>query len=231
MLQRGTIPTVSSTAVELGESWQNSLRDQWGDVLRGLLQLPTTARGFLVYFAGLTVVCGALAIYVLLSVQIMDAELRMAQLENELARIEQTNSELIYGMVQKTSMAQMNRRALDEGYIHEVQRLYVSQPTVGQATVGLATQATVAPPSTEAPPAPLVTAQGDSPTAFGREMARTVGAASVAAVDYVTLHGERFTASAATQSQRAREWLTPYWERATDFVAAQWNRIDQRMQR
>ena len=135
MLQREIMPSASSTAVDLGENWRNSLQEQWGETLQGVLQLPTTSRGLLIYVLVLGLIAGALAIHVMLSVQIMASQVQVASMERQLAWIEQTNSEITYQIVQNTSMARMNRRSRDQGYGYKVKRLYVSADAVNANAV------------------------------------------------------------------------------------------------
>ena len=125
MLQRETMPSASSTAVGLGENWRNALKEQWGEQLQDILQLPTTLRGLVIYTLTLALIGGALAVHVMLSVQIMAAQVQVADMERQLAWIEQTNSEITYQIARNASMAKMNRRALDQGYGYRVKRLYV----------------------------------------------------------------------------------------------------------
>ena len=225
MLQREIMPSASSTAVDLGENWRNSLQEQWGETLQGVLQLPTTSRGLLIYVLVLGLIAGALAIHVMLSVQIMASQVQVASMERQLAWIEQTNSEITYQIVQNTSMARMNRRSRDQGYGYKVKRLYVNADAVnadamvGHRAVAPATAdlpvpqmdaVTVNVPETNAPRATEAGAQAQLGE-MGRTMLQRARIAALegvgAAGEYAANEGRRASAFTSKQVQRAQRQL------------------------
>ncbi len=220
MLQRETMPSASSTAVELGENWRNSLKEQWGETLQGVLQLPTTSRGVLAYVMALGLIAGALAIHVMLSVQIMTAQVQVANMERELAWIEQTNSEITYQIVQNTPMARMNRRALDQGYSYKVERLYVNADVMaGRRTVTPTTVEPTSPPATavilNVPEADSVkTGEKGIParlSEMGRAMLQRAQAAAMegmdAASEFAATQGKRASEFMGGQAEQMQHWL------------------------
>jgi cell division protein FtsL len=213
MLQRETMPSASSTAVELGETWRNSLKGPWEETLQGVLQLPTTGKGLFIYVMALALIAGALAIHVMLSVQIMDAQVQVTNMERQLAWIEQTNSEITYQIVQDTSMARMNRRAREQGYGYKVKRVYVDA-MAGQS-------AAPASPQTNAAISAAMEAnsiRGDEnelPARLGGMGGDMLRQAQAAAMEGVDAAGE----FAATQGKRASE-----------FMGGQTERIQQRIE-
>ena len=64
-------------------------------------------------------------LHVLLSVQIAGADFQLRQLRAEHARIERQNSELVYQIAQRSSLAQMAALAAQRGYVPATGRTYV----------------------------------------------------------------------------------------------------------
>lgn len=128
MLQRSSLP--STTTAELADTLGRSLGDRLGEGVRwrawqNLLPLPTTWQQYVLASLALAVVMGGMLMHVLLAVQIAHADFQLRQMQNEYARIERQNSELIYQIAQRSSLAHMAELALQEGYVPATGRTYV----------------------------------------------------------------------------------------------------------
>lgn len=127
MLQR-SYPSSSTAEIadSLGRSlgsgrWDGARLRQLGD----LLPMPSTWQQYLLACIGLTVVLGGMLLHVLLSVQIAAADFELRQLRAESAAIERRNSELVYQIAQRSSLAQMATLAAAQGYVPATSRTYV----------------------------------------------------------------------------------------------------------
>lgn len=132
MLQRSSLPSTSTA--ELADTLQHSLAQHslaqhvWEgnrrQVWQGLLPLPATWQQYLLACLALAVVLGGLLLHVLLAVQIADADFQLRQMRQEYARVERQNSELIYQIVQRSSLARMAQLAAEQGYVPATGRTY-----------------------------------------------------------------------------------------------------------
>ena len=140
MLQRTGLPTTSTAelADSIGQSLGQSLGHSLGDSLGGRtglgtrvrdlehwLPLPATWQQYLLACLALAVVLGGMLLHVLLSVQIAHADFQLRGLRADYARIERQNSELVYQIAQRSSLAQMAKLAADQGYVPATGRTYV----------------------------------------------------------------------------------------------------------
>ena len=133
MLQRSSLPSTSTAelADTLGRSLGGRLEEgvRWrkatGVTWQNLLPLPTTWQQYVIACLALAVVLGGMLMHVLLAVQIAHADFQLRQMQNEYARIERQNSELIYQIAQRSSLAHMAELALQEGYVPATGRTYV----------------------------------------------------------------------------------------------------------
>lgn len=126
MLQRGTMPTVSARAAELSDSWHESFQGDWVDSLRAAARLPSTPREFLLYSVVILMIAGALAAHLLIAVQILNARVEIQELQEQIVRVEQINSEIVYATTLTTSVDQMVARAKANGYAYTTERRYVA---------------------------------------------------------------------------------------------------------
>lgn len=144
MLQRSSLPSTSTAELadalgqSLGQSLGHSLGHSLGESLGGgtglrarlralghWLPLPATWQQYLLACLALAVVLGGMLLHVLLSVQIARADFQLRQLRADYARIERQNSELIYQIAQRSSLAQMAALAAEQGYVPATGRTYV----------------------------------------------------------------------------------------------------------
>jgi hypothetical protein len=110
------------------------------------LRLPATPRALAVYTLVVGIVCTALMLHVMLSAQIMQAEVRIYTLQSELDTINRQNDELLWQIARATNLTRIQERALALGYV-PVRRTYVEMPAQPSLTV-----ATAGAPATTAAP-------------------------------------------------------------------------------
>ncbi|MFN8443622.1 MAG: hypothetical protein U0175_22785 [Caldilineaceae bacterium] len=106
----------------LGIGWQ-----QVADVL----QLPSSIQSFLVFFILLLLVAGAMGMHVMLSVQVMQKQSTLLELQAQQAHIERQNAELVWQINQSASLDQVYQQAMQQGYEPMVERKFV----VGERTI------------------------------------------------------------------------------------------------
>lgn len=106
----------------LGIGWQ-----QVADVL----QLPSSIQSFLVFFILLLLVAGAMGMHVMLSVQVMQKQSTLLELQAQQAHIERQNAELVWQINQSASLDQVYQTAIEQGYEPMVERKFV----VGERTI------------------------------------------------------------------------------------------------
>ena len=195
MLQRSSLPTTSTAelADTIGQSLGDAFGDAFGDALghsleqslggrTGLgararelghwLPLPATWQQYLLACLALAVVLGGMLLHVLLSVQIARADFQLRGLRADYARIERRNSELVYQIAQRSSLAQMAKLAAEQGYVPATGRTYAlrtSPAALDPVTGGLAAPVP-APVAAHAPAVAIPTAtapMGAAPTTTG----------------------------------------------------------------
>ena len=120
------MPTVSARAAELSDSWHESFQGDWVDSLRAAARLPSTPREFLLYSVVILMIAGALVAHLLIAVQILNARVEIQALQEQIVRVEQINSEIVYATTLTTSVDQMVARAKANGYAYTTERRYVA---------------------------------------------------------------------------------------------------------
>jgi|GEM_PF-6125620 len=87
--------------------------------------LPNSGRAFAFYLLGLSLLCGLLAFYIYLSVQILEAEHLLYGREATYHQVNQQNAEITWRIGQETSLARVQERALALQYAPAASRHYV----------------------------------------------------------------------------------------------------------
>lgn len=103
------------------------------------LRLPGTPRALAVYTLVVGIVCTALMLHVMLSAQIMQAEVRIHSLQSELDTINRQNDEILWQIARATNLTRIQERALALGYVPIRTRQYVvmpAPPSLAAAAVG-----------------------------------------------------------------------------------------------
>lgn len=124
LAQSQRTPRVSQPhpASTLGIGWQQ---------VADLLQWPTSIQSFLVFFILLLLVAGAMAMHVMLSVQVMEKQNQLLDLQRAQARVERQNAELVWQINQSAALEQIYQKAIEQGYEPMVERKFV----VGERTI------------------------------------------------------------------------------------------------
>jgi hypothetical protein len=115
-------------AAEVVESWHTPTSTGWFDTVKDALALPTTARGFGIFFLVLMLLSAATFMQVLLSSQILAAEFRVAGMQAAMDGIEQQNAEVASEIAMVSQMDNLAGRALSAGFVP------VSKPTYVERT-------------------------------------------------------------------------------------------------
>ena len=103
-------------------------------VLRGLVwldhvvPLPQTMRGYLLFVLALTVVCGLAVFQVWTSLRITQARGELDALRVQYSLIEQRNAELLWQIGQRTTLEQVQTRAVQLDFRPALERNYIPNP-------------------------------------------------------------------------------------------------------
>ena len=128
--------TGASNTNEQGQTQPTSLSHI--RVLRGLVwlddfvPLPQTLRGYLLFLLALTGICGLAVFQVWTSLRITQARAELAALNVQYNLIEQKNAELLWQIGQRTTLEQVQIRAVQLGFHPALQRNYVGNPAASQ---------------------------------------------------------------------------------------------------
>ena len=101
------------------------------DSLDNAIPLPDDLRSFLVYFGILLVVAGGMMMHVLLSAQILQAEVELANMQNYHTVVKRQNGELLWRIGRATNLAYVQDKARAAGYMPIDERQYVEAGTPG----------------------------------------------------------------------------------------------------
>ena len=85
--------------------------------LGGLLQLPTTLQGYLVFTFCLLILAFTMVLHVTLSAEIMRLDEKLIALKSDYEATEHKNAGLIYEIARYSSLQDVNRKALLAGYV------------------------------------------------------------------------------------------------------------------
>jgi len=102
--------------------------------------LPSTGRAFFVYLIGLLTLCGCLALYIQLSVQILEAEADLYQQETIYYEINQQNTHIVWRISQASTLTRVQERANVLEYKLAASHHYVQASTLPAITLQSATQ-------------------------------------------------------------------------------------------
>ncbi len=103
-------------------------------VLRGLVwlddivPLPQTLRGYLLFVLALTVVCGLAVFQVWTSLRITQARGELEALRVQFSLVEQRNAELLWQIGQRTTLEQVQTRAVQLDFRPALERNYIPSP-------------------------------------------------------------------------------------------------------
>lgn len=187
-------------------------------VLRGLvflddiIPLPHTLKGYLLFALALAVVCGLAMFQVWTSLRIAQVRGELASLRIQYDLIEQRNAELLWQIGQRTTLEQVQTRAMQLDLHPALQREYIynregsishdgmaSEPSDSAAAIAVAAQRL-------SPPAPRPVVE-QLPTAEFEQLAS----------GWQQQVNERWQ----TGWQAVRQWSEPLLEQAGDFILGQ----------
>ncbi len=114
-------------AAEVVESWHSPSATGWYDAAKQSLALPTTARGFGLFFSVLLLIVAATFMQVLLAAQILTAEMRVAELQATLDTIDQQNAEVAYEIAMVSQLDSIAGRARSAGFAPIAEPTYVER--------------------------------------------------------------------------------------------------------
>lgn len=129
MLQPSAIPT--SVSSELTESLQQTLSPERLRTLKALgisIPLPSSLRHFLFFVLAVSLVCTAMTMQILLSIQIWQTTAKVERLKAEYRTIEQQNTALVWEIAQKSTLENVQQRAAALGYSVALNRHYIAAP-------------------------------------------------------------------------------------------------------
>jgi hypothetical protein len=169
MLNRTTLPPTSLTHKGAGmDEGRDRLvpvlnRERWRRLAR-VLQLPTTAQGYAVFASCLLILAFTMVLHITLSAEIMRMEVQVFELQQEHARIEQANANMIWRIAGHSALQDIDAYSNAQNYTDNVPVKYVVRPAINLADPWAPI------PGPEAPTA-------DDPLTEGRVLVMTPGQA------------------------------------------------------
>ena len=110
--------------------------------------------------------------HIWLNVRIAEERVVLRQLEAQRQQIERENSEVIFAIANRTTLAQVEAAALQQGFRPATDRVYVQS-----AAAGAATAADAASPALLTAPAPLAASEEETGSGLIEAVGRGLGAA------------------------------------------------------
>lgn len=106
----------------------DGLRKQWHGLIQ-TLRLPDSLWSFLLFTAGVAVICIGLTLHLQLSTTILQDKIRLAELQTEEQALKEQTSNLVWTIVQDTELTKVKERATALGYQPALTRHYIVAPT------------------------------------------------------------------------------------------------------
>ena len=236
----------ASNTIEQGQTQPSSLSHI--RVFRGLawlddfVPLPQTPRGYLLFLLALTVICGLAVLQVWTSLRITQARAGLAAHSVQYSLIEQKNAELLWQIGQRTTLEQVQIRAVQLDFHPALQRNYITNAAVARSGLegGAASQAEVVPvtaSSAGATDSQAAAPRISSPALQAQRSSQAEADAAAAEEPALSSVPERFAAeefeylvsdwrqqvneSWQAGWQTVRQWGQPLLEQASDFILGQ----------
>jgi len=226
----------ASDTIEPGRTQPTSLSHI--RVLRGLVwlddfvPLPQTLRGYLLFVLALAVICGLAVFQVWTSLRITQARAELAALGVQYNLIEQKNAELLWQIGQRTTLEQVQIRAVQLGFRPALQRNYVGNAAASQrnTTAGRASSGGAPDRRAAAPPPVSAMSQAESPPLPEAEASASEEPASWHVPELFPLEELEQLASGwqrqigdswQTGWQSVRQWSEPFLDQVGDFILGQ----------
>ena len=226
----------ASDTTEQGQTQPTSLSHI--RVLRGLVwlddfvPLPQTLRGYLFFVLALTVICGLAVFQVWTSLRVSQARAELAALSVQYNLIEQRNAELLWQIGQRTTLEQVQIRAVQLGFRPALRRNYVGNAAASQTniTAGTASSGSATDRRAAAPPPVSPASQAELPALPGAESPASEELASWSVPELFPIGEVEQLASEWQQQindswqagwQSVRQWSEPLLEQVGDFILGQ----------
>lgn len=114
MLNRTSLPSAFAAGMEDSDPVA-LIPERWGQWAFGLA-LPSTLQGYLFFVLCLLILAFTMALHITLSAESMRLDRQLATLEEEYARVERVNANLVWEISQSTSLADVHAQAVAAGY-------------------------------------------------------------------------------------------------------------------
>ncbi len=114
MLNRTSLPSAFAAGMEDSDPVV-LIPERWGQWAFGLA-LPSTLQGYLFFVLCLLILAFTMALHITLSAESMRLDRQLATLEEEYARVERINANLVWEISQSTSLADVHAQAVAAGY-------------------------------------------------------------------------------------------------------------------
>ncbi len=123
----------------------------WVEEIDRRLQLPATFQSFALVCVGLLLFVAGAFMHLLLSVQILETKVQLAQLREEYNAIEQRNGETVFLIARETNLARLRERVVAQGYVPITARQYIFQDAPPESAQPAQTPLAQQAPETPAP--------------------------------------------------------------------------------
>ena len=225
----------ASDTIEQGQTQPTSLSHI--RVLRGLVwlddfvPLPQTLRGYLFFVVALTVICGLAVFQVWTSLRITQARAELAALNVQHNLIEQKNAELLWQIGQRTTLEQVQVRAVQLGFRPALQRNYVGKAVASQTNIAAVNASSGGAPDRRSAAPPVSPAsQAEPPPLPAAEASAAEEPASWSVPELFPIEEFEQLASGWQRQindswqagwQSVRQWSEPLLEQVGDFILGQ----------
>lgn len=222
-----SIPSFDKSGLDPAQVSLSRLQQIIG-LLDSSLRLPNTPRAFMVYLFGLTIVFAGAFMHVMVAAQIMQAEWKLAQLQEQYRALEQQNGDIIFQIARDTSMARLYERVLADGYVTADKREYVfpeQEPVFAAAPATESSAQAVAPTANtvaETAPAQATTTSATlaaPTTSWGdSQLARweTFWNNTLFPATGATMSNVQSGAAPATSAKSAPDFWSVWWKQANE---------------
>jgi hypothetical protein len=96
--------------------------------MAGTLRLPSTLRGYMAFLASLLVLAFTMTLHIMLSAEIMRLNVQLQDLQSEHALVERYNSNIVWGIAERSSLVDLHKEAVAAGYVNTIPTEYVDMP-------------------------------------------------------------------------------------------------------
>lgn len=112
---------------------RGAILQEWWRMLAQTLRLPDSLQSFLLFTAGVALICIGLTLHLQLSTTILQDRIRLAELQAEEQALKEQTSTLVWVIAQETELNKVKVRATALGYEPALTRNYIIAPTYAVA--------------------------------------------------------------------------------------------------